>query len=85
MLKRFSLDVRAVSAKKKVTKEILTTQECFERIEEKASNSFAAQLIPREKNRISKRPFVSVENKMAPVSSNFCETGHHFSRECLRI
>ena len=31
-LRRFVLDVRAMSAKKKVTKEILMAQKCFERI-----------------------------------------------------
>ena len=81
-LKRFPLDVRAVSAKRKVTIQILTTQEYFDRIEETTSINLAAKLTQREKIKSQvayKRHLVSVKNKMAPVLSNFYEIGHHFS------
>ena len=67
---RFLQDVQAVSAKKKVTKGILKTQEYFERIWEETSSNLAAKLTPREKNQITshlKRRFMSVQNKIAPV------------------
>ena len=50
-LRRFLLDVQAVSANKKVTKEILTTHEYFEPIweETRLSNNLAAKLTPWEK------------------------------------
>ena len=40
----FLLDIQAVSAKKKVTKEILKAQKHFECIEGKASNNLGAKL-----------------------------------------
>ena len=39
-LRRFPLDGQAVSEKKKVTKEILTALEYFERINEETTNTF---------------------------------------------
>ena len=77
-----------MSAKKKVTKEILTTDEYFERISEETSSNLAAKLTPREKFQslvTNERRFVPVQNKMAPVLNNFYEIGHHVSRSCLRI
>ena len=46
-LRRFSLDIRAQTAKKKVTKEIPTAQKYFERIFKcETSNNLAAKLNP---------------------------------------
>ena len=51
-LRRFPLDVREVSAKKKVTKKILTKQEYSERVKEETKNNLAPELTPREKIKI---------------------------------
>ena len=48
IFRRFPLDFRAVTAKEKVTKEILTTQEYFERIKEETRNTLAVMLTPQE-------------------------------------
>ena len=49
---------------------------------------FSYQAEPAGKSQITSHPLkilVWVQNKMAPVLSNFCEIGDHFSREYLRI
>ena len=54
----------------------------------KTSNNLAAKLTRREKLKSQithKTRFVSVQNKMAPVLSNFYDIGRTFSRVCLRI
>ena len=88
-LRRFQLDVRAVSAKMKVTKTItVTKQEYVERTKEVSNNNLAPELTPRGKNKSQvthKTRILSVQNKMTAFSSNCYAVGHHFSRKCLRI
>ena len=88
-LRRFPQEVRAVSAKKKVTKKnTLTKQECIQRIKEETNNHLPPELTLREKIKSQvthKRRTLSVQNKMAAFSSNCCAAGNRFSRECLSI
>ena len=86
-LRRFPLDVRAVSAKKKVTKKILTKQEYFECIKGETNNNLAPELTPREKIKSQvthKRRILSVQNKMAAFSSNCYEAGPSFFSRMLQ-